>query len=61
MGEVDGAMGYLTEHAWMRSMCMAGRTPGNVDVDKRLTLIGDGADAMTMRAKDFNNRKEIDK
>jgi hypothetical protein len=25
-------------------MCMRGRTPGNVDVWKRVTLIGDGAD-----------------
>ncbi|CAD7766664.1 MAG: hypothetical protein DNFNHJIP_00062 [Candidatus Argoarchaeum ethanivorans] len=35
--------------------------PGNVDVDKQVTLIDDGADAVTVQAMDFNNHKEIDK
>jgi hypothetical protein len=34
---------------------------GNVDVGKRLTLEGEGADVVTVRAMDFNNHKEIDK
>jgi len=28
----------------IRFMCMRGRMPGNVDVNKRITLIGDDAD-----------------
>jgi len=35
--------------------------PDNVDVGKRLTLEGEGADVVIVRAMDFNNHKEIDK
>jgi len=39
----------------------AGTYVKNVNVWKRVTLIGDGADAVTVRAMDFNSHNEIDK
>ncbi|MEA1863938.1 MAG: hypothetical protein U9N46_01860 [Euryarchaeota archaeon] len=36
----------------MRFMCMPGRMPGNVGVYKRVTLVGDGADVVTVWGSD---------